>query len=824
VRRLFPATLLVSAGAIGYELLLMRVLSVVQWHHFAYMIISLALLGYGASGTFIALFKSRLESRFEAAFAASALLFSITMVVCFALGQRVPFNALEVVWDSRQFLLLGLIYLVFSVPFFFAASCIGLAFTYRRMYISHIYFFDLLGAGLGAVLIVGTLFVFIPQDSLLVLMTLPLIASVIMSIRSSARAPLLAVQLLWLALLISGIPSNQLDLRVSEYKGLSQTLQVIDSRIRGVSSSPLGLLTVVESPTAPIRHAPGLSFNTSYIPPEQLAVFTDADGMSVITRFDGDFNSVGYLGDITAALPYALLNQPDVLVLGAGGGSDVLLALYHGANRVDAVELNPQMNKLVRETYADFAGFVYHDPRVTVHTSEARGFVARSGTQYDLIHIGLLDSFGASGAGVHVQSESYIYTVEAIRGYLEHTTPGGMLAITRWLKLPPRDGLKLVATAIDALRTMGVSEPGQQLAVIRSWNTSTLLVKNGALMPDEIESLREFAQSRSFDTAWFPGIQASDANRFNLLRESYLYDGTKALLGPRAEEFVERYKFYIQPATDNRPYYFHFFKWGTLPEVIALRQVGGAGLIEWGYLILIATLSQAAIAGLLVILLPLSCVKRNWPAGTGPRMGAYFLLLGLAFLFIEMAFIQKFILFLSHPLYSVAVVLSGFLVFAGLGSAWSESLTGKLEENGRSPVAIAVGVIALLAILYVILLPLIFQSCIGYSDPVKIVISIALIAPLAISMGMPFPLGLKHVATTAPNFIPWAWGINGFASVISVVLATLLAIEFGFVFVIMVALVLYAVAALIFALSTGPTSSSPLHCPESAQLQLNSRR
>jgi hypothetical protein len=353
---------------------------------------------------------------------------------------------------------------------------------------------------------------------------------------------------------------------------------------------------------------------------------------------------------------------------------------------------------------------------------------------------------------------------------------------------------------------MGVSEPGQRIAVIRSWNTSTLLVKNGVFASHEIESLQEFSQSHSFDTAWFPGIQASDANRFNVLREPYLYDGARALLGPLADEFAERYKFYIRPATDNRPYYFHFFKWATLPELIALRRLGGAGLIEWGYLILIATLLQAVIAGGVLILLPLSRVKRDWPPGTAPRMGAYFLLLGLAFLFIEMAFIQKFILFLSHPLYSVAVVLSSFLVFAGLGSAWSESLAAKLERGGRSPVAIAVSGIGVFTILYVILLPLIFQRCIGYSDPVKIVISMVLIAPLAIGMGMPFPLGLKKVAATAPNFIPWAWGINGFASVMSAVLATLLAIEFGFIFVIIVALVFYAIAALIFAGSTGTTS------------------
>ena len=800
MRRLFPATLLVSAGAIGYELLLMRALSIVQWHHFAYMIISLALLGYGASGTFIALFKPRLEARFEATFSISALLFSITMVLCFALGQRVPFNALEMVWDSRQFAYLSLLYLVFFVPFFFAACCIGLAFTCRRMDISRIYFFDLLGAGLGAVLVIGLLFVLIPQNALLMLMTLPLIASLLMGIPSTARKPLMLAQVVWLALLISGLPQKQMGLHVSDYKGLSQALQVVDSQVLSVASSPLGLITVVESPTVPVRHAPGLSFATRHIPPPQLAVFTDADGMSAITRFDGDLDSLGYLGDVTAALPYALLEQPDVLVLGAGGGGDVLLALYHGAKSVDAVELNPQMTELVQETYADFAGFVYEDPRVTVHTKEARGYVAQSNAQYDLIHIGLLDSFGASGAGVQSLNESYIYTLEAINDYLRITAPDGLLAITRWLKLPPRDTLKLVATAIDTLKMMGVSDPAKQLALIRSWNTSTLLVKNGALTVEDVASIREFARSRSFDTAWFPGIQAGDANRFNRLDTPYLFEGTTALLGEHAADYVERYKFYIEPATDNRPYYFHFFKWATLPEVFALRKLGGASLIEWGYLVLIATLLQAIIAGLVLILLPLSRVSRNWPARTGSRMGAYFLLLGFAFLFIEMAFIQKFILFLSHPLYSVAVVLSGFLVFAGLGSAMSQHLARKCEAGGRSPVALAAGGIALLALVYLFLLPFVFQRFMGNSDLVKIVMSVALIAPLAFAMGMPFPLGLKRVAEIAPDFVPWAWGINGYASVISAVLATLLAIEFGFTVVILLALLTYAIAAAIFSM------------------------
>ncbi len=216
MRRLFAATLLVSAGAIGYELLLMRVLSIVQWHHFAYMIISLALLGYGASGTFIALFRQRLERRFDSAFAACGLFFSVTMVLCFALGQRVPFNALEVVWDARQLLNLGLFYLVFFVPFFFAATCIGLAFTFRPAAIGRIYFFDLVGAGCGAVLLIGALFALEPGDALLLLMTLPFVASVLIAGASPRRMSLTLLQAGWLVVLLTGWPQAQLELRISE--------------------------------------------------------------------------------------------------------------------------------------------------------------------------------------------------------------------------------------------------------------------------------------------------------------------------------------------------------------------------------------------------------------------------------------------------------------------------------------------------------------------------------------------------------------------------------------------------------------------------------
>ncbi|MCZ6560463.1 MAG: SAM-dependent methyltransferase [Gammaproteobacteria bacterium] len=798
-RFVFFSVSLISTAAIGYEILLMRLLSIVQWHHFAYMVISLALLGYGASGTFIALSKRLIIPHFALAFSVSAALFSATMIICFALGQLVPFNALEIVWNSRQLIYLSLMYLVFFVPFFFAAGCIGLAFTCLKEHISRIYFFDLLGAGSGALLIIVALFLLSPQNALLLLAVIALAASALVgrAVASPVRNRLmLALGGFFISLLLL-LPTNWPDFRISQFKGQRQALQVIDARVLGQYSSPLGLLTVVDSPTIPFRDAPGLSLNTQFEPPAQLALFTDGDAMSVITRFDGNLDSLGYMDDVTAALPYRLLDEPRVLVLGAGGGTDVLFAVYHGARAIDAVELNPLVTKLVSDTYADFAGHLYDDDRITVYAAEARSFVTRSASQYDLIQVALLDSFAASGAGVQALSESYLYTVEAIGEYLRHVAPGGYLAITRWLKVPPRDSLKLFATVTEALKRDGAARPERSIALIRSWNTSTLLVKKGNLSSQEIETIKKFCDTNSFDTSFYPSMTAIEANRYNLLSQPFLFEGATALSGQGADEYLDRYKFQIEPATDDKPYFFHFFKWRTLSEMLSLRKRGGAGLIEWGYLVLVATLIQAILAGAVLILFPLWIVKRRWPRGTGTRMGVYFFILGLAFMFVEMAFIQKFILFLGHPLYSVAIVLSGFLVFAGLGSGYSQKLVRRYKDRRLSLVAFAVTGILSIALVYLFLLPELFDRFIGQRDVIKILIALILIAPLAFCMGMPFPIALGEVARNAPDFIPWAWGINGYASVVSASLGTLLAIEFGFTVVILSALGLYTLAAVV---------------------------
>jgi hypothetical protein len=415
--------------------------------------------------------------------------------------------------------------------------------------------------------------------------------------------------------------------------------------------------------------------------------------------------------------------------------------------------------------------------------------------------VSLLDAFSATTAGLYALNESYLYTVEALQDYLSLLRNDGFLALTRWLRIPPRDGLKLFATALAALKANGVTHPERQLALIRSWKTATLLVKRGPFTAAEIQKIRQFCNERSFDVVYYPGITAPEVNRFNQLASPYFYEGTQQLIGEQADSFFRDYKFHVRPARDDRPYFFHFFKWRSFPEIVAMKSRGGLPLLEWGYPILVASLIQASLASFVLILLPLRRLKRSGTAlRHRGRIGFYFFALGLAFLFIEMASIQRFILFLSHPLYAIAVILAAFLVFAGLGSGSSARLATRCDRDvtrGRlKAVFLAVSGIVVISALYLWLLPLLFHSLMPLSDVSRIAVTVLLIAPLAFFMGMPFPLGLSLLGRHGATMIPWAWGINGCASVLSAILATLMAIDFGFTAVTTVACGLYILAAL----------------------------
>ena len=780
------AVAVLSAAALGYEILLTRLFSIVQWHHFAFLVISVALLGFGASGTFLLVMGERIRSGIEPFLSLSALGFGLAAPVSFVVAERVPFNVLDAPWSPDSLGWLLVIEVVLAIPFFFAATGIGRALVVFRYRLSQVYAADLAGAGIGAAASVAVLYLVPAERALDFVCGLGAVAGALAVGGSEQRPrhrPLLLLCGVVLVLAGFGVTG---ELRISPFKPLPHALRVTGAELVETRSGPLGMVSAVENREVPLRSAPGLSLVARAPVPEQAALFVDADGPLAVVRHDAASPPPAYLEDLTSALPYRLVARPRVLVLGAGGGSAVLQALGAGARSVDAVELQPHVVDMVRGRYRDFSGEVYERREVGVHVADSRAFVEASTDEFDLVQVIAL---GSGIAGLHALKVQRLLTVESVRAVLARLSSTGVAAFTLRARLPPRDGVRLLATVLDALEAESIGPRGDHIAWIRSWSTTTLVVGRSSLSGSQVEAVRAFAGARAFDLIHLPGMTPADANRFNLLGRPYFHEAAQHLLGGHRERFARDYKFDIRPATDDRPYFRSFFRWSHAPEILGLSRRGGIGLLDVGYLALPAALVQAVVASAALILLPLLALRsahggaRRWPALAG------FFCIGLAFLLIEIAFIGRFTIILSHPVHALAVVLAAFLLFAGAGSFLSAR-----RGAGTSITGPVLGIVAV-ATAYAVGSPDLTSALIGAHPAVKIGAAFVLIAPLATLMGMPFPRALARLNTVDPSLLPWAWGINGCASVIGAVLATLVAIHHGHTVVILSGVVLYVLAA-----------------------------
>lgn len=788
---LYPAVFVISAVGIAYQVALMRVFTIGQWHHFAYMVISIAMLGFGASGTALSLARPWLTGRETALFGVSAAAVGLSFIGCYVLSQYVPFETFQLVTQPRQIWLLLLLYLILALPFFFVATCIMLAFMLAPGVIGRIYAVNMAGSGAGALAIVGLLYAIHPRHLPYVL---ALAACVPVFFCFGRRIRGTMIGMLTAAVIALVWAFAPMPIRVSEYKGLSYAMQMPDAEIVATAHSPMSAITAVSSEM--IRETPGQISNypmsaLGELPP-QIALFFDAGGSSTVNAFDGSLEPFSYLDYVTGAAAYRVVPEPqEVLIVGAGGGTDVLGALWQGADNVTAIEVDPRVFPLMRGPLAEFSGNLYARPDVTPLLAEGRGFLQSHEERFDLIQIALLDSFNAAAAGVHALNESYLYTVDALALYLDRLTPRGALAITRWIKTPPRDALKMFATAVDACRRAGIDDPAQHLVFLRSWNTATIILAKQPLSLEQIEAVKAFCHDRWFDLCHYPGITPDEVNRFILLERPVYYEFAQAVLSGDPEPVYDAALFNLRPATDDRPYFFRFFKWSSLPLLVRGMGSEWVPFVEWGYLALVATLVQSVVAAAVLILLPLIAFGRVRGHGHARRWTLlYFAALGLAFMFLEIAFIQRFMLFLAYPIYAVTVVLTAFLIFSGLGS-----LVADRVRRARVPAfGFVLAGLVVVAALYMAGLPPLFNAWAHWPDLQKIVASILLLAPLAFLMGFPFPLGLQTVADRHDPLLPWAWGINGCTSVTGAVLATFIAVHLGFRLLVLIAICVYGVA------------------------------
>jgi spermidine synthase len=842
---------LLSAATLVLEIALTRLFAVAQGYHFAFMAVSIALLGFGASGSVLALRPPAAHGRHEPGRlpAVAAGLFTASCLGGYLLVNTLPFDAYTIGWERRQLAILLADYLALTVPFFFSGLVVGALLSRLPEHANRLYAANLAGSGTGCLLVVAAL-PLVGGAGVVVLATLlGLLAAIAFCTPTfrTLRTPftlaprplrtpftlftprtlltLFAIALcLPLAFLLARPPS-WLDVRMSPYKSLSQVLRFPDTRLLTTRWNAYSRVDVVQS--SAIRSAPGLSLSYQQILPPQDGVTVDGDNLRPITALrpadlatpNDPASAAAFTADLPAALAYGLRPGGRVLVLEAGGGLDVLAALQHGARSVVAVEPNPLVVAAVRE-----ADNVYDDRRVTVVAENSRSYLRRTPEQFDIIQFSLSESFQAVTSGAYSLAENYLFTRESFADAYAHLAPGGLLVVTRWLQLPPSEELRAAAIAVAALEQAGVHDPARQLVAFRSFQTMTLLVKQGELTADELAAVRRFCDQRLFDLVALPGLPPGEANRYNILPDDAYYRTFTQLLSPERNSLLAEYAYNVTPATDDQPFFFHYFRWGQTPAILqslgrTWQPFGGGG-----YLVLIALLVLAITASVVLIVIPLALRRRVGGAEEQGSRGAgeqrstsaplhpctpapspwfllftYFACLGLGYLLVEIPLMQHFILFLGQPTYAFSTVLFALLVFSGLGSLVAGAGGGKGEGEGeggrgRGVLLLALAALVVLLLLYLVALPLVFRVLLGQGLVVRLAVSIIALAPLGFLMGVPFPSGIALVNKIAPDLIPWVWGVNGCASVIASIGAALLAVSFGFSWVLLAAATSYAAA------------------------------
>jgi len=806
MRKIYFGILFLSASTLAFELILTRVFAVAQWYHFAFMAVSVALLGLGASGTALALFPRVLNPPTAGRLAAVSLLFSVTLLGSYLVVNYLPFDSYRIAWERRQLIYLAVYYLALATPFFFSGLLIGGLLSAWPAHASTLYAFNLAGSGLGCLLAIAGLSTVGPAGAVLLAAALGMGSAALLALSANLpisnlqyphpRSPQVAV-LIVSTLLLAALalrPPAWLDVRMSPYKTLSTVLRFPDTRLTSTAWNAYSRVDTVES--SAIRSAPGLSFTYKGPMPRQAGLTVDGDDLSPITGETPE--SATFTDDLPVALPYDLRPGARALIINPRGGLDVLTALRHGASSVTVVEDNPLTLSAVRDRYAGFTRGLYRDPRVTLVVENGRSYARRPGPAFDLIHLSLSDSFKVVNFGAYSLTEDYLHTVEAFGDLYRRLADNGLLVAPRWLQLPPSEELRTAGIALEALRRLGVERPDEQLAAYRSFQTMTLLVRRGPFTQAELAAIRSFCASRHFDLVYLPGMAPEEANRYNVLKEPSYYLAFQQLLGPDAETFVANYPYDIRPPTDDRPFFFHFFRWSQVPAILQTfgqtwQPFGGSG-----YLVLVLLLALALVTSLALILAPLRFLPPVAGRSQFPTF-AYFGALGIGFLFLEIPLMQRFILFLGHPTYSFGAVLFGILVFSGLGS------------NLAPRVPWPAGLLALILVsaLYPFVLPLLLAPLLGFNLPVRLAVTLITLAPLGLLMGMPFPRGIQSLEKKAPGLIPWAWGINGCTSVISAILAAMGAVSFGLSVVLAAGCAAYFIAWLTARTAFKPEIPSP---------------
>lgn len=764
---LFPAIIAftVAFATLLLQLVQTRIYGVVFWNHMVYFIISVALLGFGISGTWLAFGANSRVAR-VLTFRNAGLAFAASTIVACLFAPRAGISIAAFVVRSPRVVQLLLTYSVAVLPYFFGGWMLGSVFRDHAKRIHLLYFVDLVGAALGCLFFLALMQPLGAIHLVLICCAVVALPPLVADIRKRANIGMLVGVCAVLGVLAVNAPRLNAAIQPEATKAfnrLYQDMDDVDEKVWELSEwNPISRIDVM---SAVIRSGKQIRFIGSKI------ILIDGDAWTPIAT-GGYWNDPIDIERVPVSGPegplyFKIGDLENVLVIGTGGGMDVAMALRDGAEHIDAVEINPTTYRIMKEEYREASDDLMYSKGVTSYNEEGRSFVRRSDKKYDLITITGVDTFAAINSGAYVLSENYLYTIEAFKDYLSHLTEDGILNITRWDHFAETP--RLFVVCYEALREMGYENPERHI-IVQGGGRATLLAR---LTPFSDEEIRGFGDNltQGDEKMFYPSHPDHVP-----IAEIVLY--VEARQAGTEEEFLDLLSYDISAVRDDSPFFFHFDKRVDLRRVFNERAYQDYIRGHWPSFILFSLLAFSLTAVCVFMFLPLAHRGRP-PIPDFVRWLVFFSCLGISFIFVEIALMQRFALLLGHPSRSLALVLSSLLFFAGIGSY----ACGRFKFNLKVTLLILAVLLVATAYTY----PIIIEAALGWSLFLRGVVAVALVAPVAFFMGMPFPTGLRHVSQSGEEAVPWMWGINGGTTVVGSILAIILAIWGSFTLVLLIA-------------------------------------
>ncbi|HBK09205.1 MAG TPA: hypothetical protein DDZ81_25660 [Acetobacteraceae bacterium] len=787
---------LVSLAAVGYETALTRYFAVAKWSEYGYWVISIVMVGFALSGVVLALWRDAFVRRMPVLMAALPAALVVTAAVGYRFTTTNPFNPLQLqnpaTWEPQIWNIAG--YYAALLPFFFLAGLfISLSFVRYADRIGRVYAFDLTGAGAGAASVLGAMYV-VHAFSLVPLLLVPLaLAAVFIRGPYRLRAALAAIFALVAAEAVLLLDDQA---AYNDFKAIYAPLHTPDAKILASVNSPRGDYALLDDFTE--RVDTDISNNAGMLgvegPPRSFGLYKDGNRIAALPKQSPIASP--YAQAALDALPYKLIPHARTLLAGASGGFRTAEVVSLGASGVRVLEPEPELFRIMRDGLGPIQKL---PPSANVELRDSGPLAgAADGGLYDVVDLSA-DFLDAA------ETNATAFSREAIVSYLHVLAPNGMISIPVSIRDFPVYALRMLSTVRAALLTAGVADPASHVIVYRSAWSVRILVSQDAWSEAEISAARTFCDERSFDLSWYPGMDVakSRTDLYNDLPavsfdkgevesdgpDDAIADEARAVLS--GEPTASADQFNLSPITLDKPFFYAVLRLDQIGTILKRLEI--LPQAEVGALVNLAVLAQAVVIAVLVLLVPLAAPARIRAPGAGVlRSVIYFPALALGFLFLEIYLIEKASFWLGDRTSGFAVVLTGMLVFSGLGSLLSERYAAR-PRHGMTLVA---GVVAIWCLGALMLQEPLILATLNWPLVLRGGLLLVLIAPLSVALGLPFPLGLNRAGTG--GFLPWAWGLNGAFSVVATPLANLIAREAGFSRVLMCAAILYGIALVTF--------------------------